>query len=98
MKFCGDAILCVFEPDRGGGRAAAERAASCALELKAKLRFFKAAENVTLDLKQILCHGSIVGNYVGDRALNHFEFLVTVSAKPPLPHTPGASEASVQKS
>jgi len=82
--------------------------------LKAKLRFFQAAEGVVLDLKQMLSHGNIVGNYgermatrappnthniaphkrtfhpcsppppprppVGDKALNHFEFLITGEA------------------
>jgi len=64
IKFCGDAILCVFEPDRATTpKAAAEAATRCALELKAKLRFFQAAEGVVLDLKQMLSHGDIVGNY-----------------------------------
>ena len=64
IKFCGDAILCVFEPDRNGTPAqAALAAARCALELKAKLRFFQAAEGVILDLKQMLSHGDIIGNY-----------------------------------
>ena len=64
IKFCGDAILCVFEPSRTTTPTAAALAATCcSLELKAKLRFFQAAENVTLDLKQMLSHGDIVGNY-----------------------------------
>jgi len=64
IKFCGDAILCVFEPDRTTSPAqAALAAARCALELKAKLRFFQAAEGVILDLKQMLSHGDIIGNY-----------------------------------
>ena len=78
IKFCGDAILCVFEQDRvTNARDTAMNAVRCAVELKSKLRFFKAAENVVLDLKLMLAHGDIVGNYVGDRTLNHFEFLVT---------------------
>ena len=81
IKFCGDAILCVFEPDRTTTPTQAALAATrCALELKAKLRFFKAAEGVVLDLKQMLAHGDIVGNYVGDQALNHFEFLINGQA------------------
>ncbi|GMI22387.1 hypothetical protein TeGR_g659 [Tetraparma gracilis] len=78
IKFCGDAILCVFEPDRNSTPAdSALAAVLCAMELKAKLRNFKAAEGVMLDLKLMIGHGEIVGNYVGDSALNHFEFLVT---------------------
>ena len=77
VKFCGDAILCVFSPDRTVSPAqAAMQAVRCSLELKKKLRFFKAGE-VELDLKQMLAYGTIVGNFVGDKTLNHFEFLTT---------------------
>ncbi|GMI34499.1 hypothetical protein TeGR_g11476, partial [Tetraparma gracilis] len=77
IKFCGDAILCVFQPDRTTSPdQAALAAAKCSLELKSKLRFFKAGK-VELDLKQMLAFGDIIGNYVGDKTLNHFEFLTT---------------------
>ncbi|GMI34321.1 hypothetical protein TeGR_g8414, partial [Tetraparma gracilis] len=77
VKFCGDAILCVFSPNRTVSPSqAAMQAVRCSLELKKKLRFFKAGE-VELDLKQMLAYGTIVGNFVGDKTLNHFEFLTT---------------------
>ncbi|GMI26410.1 hypothetical protein TeGR_g4179, partial [Tetraparma gracilis] len=77
VKFCGDAILCVFSPDRTVSPAqAAMQAVRCSLELKKKLRFFKAGE-VELDLKQMLAYGTIVGNFVGETVLGHFEFLTT---------------------
>ena len=74
IKFCGDAILCVFLPDRvQTAMAAAAAAAQCAVELKAKLRGFQAAEGVVLDLKLMLGHGEIIGNYVGDPSLSHLD-------------------------
>ncbi|GMI20524.1 hypothetical protein TeGR_g6718, partial [Tetraparma gracilis] len=79
VKFCGDAILCVFAEDQQHHvtpSEAAMQAVRCSLDLKKKLRFFKAGE-VELDLKQMLAHGTIVCNFVGDTTLGHFEFLTT---------------------
>jgi len=49
------------------------------MALISKLRNFKAADDVFLDLKICLGYGTVIGNYVGSNSYKHYEFLITGS-------------------
>jgi len=79
VKFCGDALICVFERVDNERSTNCEMACSAALCLQAKLRNFKAADDVVLDLKICLGFGSLVCNYLGSNTYQHYECLLTGS-------------------
>jgi len=45
--------------------------------MQKNLRGFKAADGVVLDLKLMLGHGTVVGNYLCSTAFSHCEFLIS---------------------
>ena len=66
LKFCGDALLCIFETGSNDTPLnVCTNAMMAGLELKEKLMGYKAAEGVILDLKLMLSFGKITGYYIG---------------------------------
>ncbi|GMI57406.1 hypothetical protein TeGR_g9956 [Tetraparma gracilis] len=80
IKFCGDALLCVFESSTASGNSPRNPSiAACAacIEMQHQLRNFKAADGVVLDLKLMLGQGTVVGNYVCSQTFEHAEYLIS---------------------